>query len=81
MGKAKGGVLIDEATFCRLPACFATKLAKPAAITVKGMTGPVQIYAYMEPEVLEASDTDSTAESLVLRQVDPYEIMYLTYPY
>jgi len=68
MGKANGGVLIDEATFCRLPARLATKLAKPAAIAVKGMTGPVQIYAYMEPEVLEASDTDSTAESLVLRQ-------------
>ena len=53
MCKANGGILIDDATFVRLPSTVLTLLTALDPIKVKGRDEPLQVYSYHAAESID----------------------------
>eukprot|EP01038_Epipyxis_sp_PR26KG_P004453 gene4453-6298_t len=57
MGKANGGILINDPTFFRLPAMLHTSLVKLEPIKVKGKVEPITVHSYTSKSLVQFSDT------------------------
>jgi hypothetical protein len=56
MCKAHGGILVDDATYRRLPADVVPMLTSLEPMKVKGRDDPLQVYSYVASESLEVQE-------------------------
>jgi len=66
MGKAQGSILLDEATFARLPNALHHRLMKHPPIFVKGHTEAVQVYEYIERNQVLSTVSDLNVDVLAV---------------
>jgi len=77
MGKAAGGILIDDATHARLPTNVLDSLKRLDPIKVKGRDEPLQVYAYtasgsihVREKVVEDHEISAVCKNTLLSVVD-----------